>query len=446
MTQGGLYEPSHEGTRNYASGCRSRREGVSAGPPRVRWHEVFTFYYFTSVIVIVGVVFAVDFVPPYREHPGSKTRVDLLSAFAAWDGEWYGRIAATGYSYDPDRPSAVAFFPLYPILAGALVQTTGMPTEWALLLVSQGALVATFALLAAYVRQRAAAAEDELPGWTLLAFGLFPTTFFFRMAYTESLFMMLMLIALLGMERGWRPVWIALVIGAATGTRSVAVALVPVFAMYLWRRMRSEEAGQENGLGGLACRQWLAWSARVSVLLPACCWGLLAYMAFLWFVFGEPLAFVKTQSYWTERSMDLGQRVLGLLTLEPLRATYDPSGPCYWGRVPPRGNPLFNLKAANPVYFLAAVALIALGARKRWLTAPEVLLSMGLLGIPYCLQASRMGMTGQARFAAVVFPVYLVLGQLLQRMPAPLAAALLAISGLFLAVYSAMFASWYWFF
>jgi hypothetical protein len=45
-----------------------------------------------------------------------------------------------------------------------------------------------------------------------------------------------------------------------------------------------------------------------------------------------------------------------------------------------------------------------------------------------------------------VFPVYLVLGQLLQRCPAPLAAALLAISAVFLAVYSALFVSWYWFY
>jgi hypothetical protein len=453
---------------------------VSSSQDRSRVSELldvcvsgFGFYYLTSLIVFVAAVFAVDFVPLCSEHWGSKTRVDLLSALAAWDGVWYGQIATQGYSYDPDQSSAVAFYPLYPMLAGALVRATGMRTEWALLLVSHGALVATFALLAAYVRQRGPAAEDDLPGWTLLAFGLFPTTFFFRMAYTESLFVMLMLLAMLGMERGWRPVWIALLIGLTTACRSVGVALVPVFAWYLWQRMKTERdcrsrkmgqapgihapepvpiSGQSSvtgtkgsGLWGLGFRQWLAWAGRVSVLLPVCCWGLLAYMSFLWFVFGEPLAFVKTQAHWNERVVTLGDRVGGLLTLEPLRAVYDPASACYWGRVPPRSNPLFNLKAANPVYFLATVCLVGLGVWKRWLNAREVILALGLLGIAYWFQASRACMTSQARYASVVFPVYLVLGQLLHRAPAPLSAALLAISALLLGTYAMMFVSWYWF-
>jgi hypothetical protein len=390
----------------------------------------FGFYYFTSLIVIVGVVFAVDFVPLHRAHPGSNTRVDLPSAFAAWDGEWYARIASAGYSYDPGRMSNVAFFPLYPWLAGAVVHATGMRPEWALLLVSHAALVATFALLAAYVQQRFQTAGPDLASWTLLAFGLFPTAFFFRMAYTESLFMLLAVLTLYGMERRWHIGWIALVVGLATASRSVGVALVVVMALHLWRT----SATVRGAIG------------RCVVWLPLCCWGLAGYILFQGVAFGEPLAFWKTQGHWNERSLDLTERFIGLLTLEPIRAVYDPGSPCYWARVPPQANLLFNLKAANPVYFLITVALIGVGVWKRWLNANELLLAAGLLGIAYCLQASRACMSSQARYAAVVFPVYLVLGQLLQRAPPPLAAAVLAISGLLLAIYSAMFVSWYWFY
>lgn len=118
----------------------------------------------------------------------------------------------------------------------------------------------------------------------------------------------------------------------------------------------------------------------------------------------------------------------------------------YWGHVPPEGNLLFNLKAANPVYFLVAAALVCLGAYKRWLNNRELLLAAGLLLIPYCLQGARVSMAGHARYSAVVFPVYIVLGHLLHRAPPALAGALLAVSGLFLAIYSAMFVSWYWFY
>jgi hypothetical protein len=47
------------------------------------------------------------------------------------------------------------------------------------------------------------------------------------------------------------------------------------------------------------------------------------------------------------------------------------------------------------------------------------------------------------RFTAVVVPMYLVLGRLLARLPAPLAAALLCLSGFFLAAYAALFAAWH---
>jgi len=413
----------------------------------IHWFAIgFPFYYFTSLIVVVAVVFALEFVPICTEHPGARTRVDVPSGFAAWDGEWYVRIASAGYSYDPERMSSVAFFPLYPWLAGAIVHTTGMRPEWALLLVSHGALVATFVLLAGYVQQRFPAAEPELALWTLLALGLFPTTFYFRMTYTESIFVLVTLLALYGMERGWRPLSIAAVIGLATAARTVGVALVPVFALYLWQRLKAGDSLRELNSAHRVSGLLFSWALRTAAWLPVCCWGLLGYMAFQWIAFGEPLAFVKTQVHWTARPVDFADRVIGAFTLEPFRAVYDPSSSCYWGRVPPRDNLLFNLKAANSVYFLAAVALVGVGAWKRWLNGRELLLSAGLLLIPYFLQGVRTGMSSQARYAAVVFPMYLVLGHLLHRAPPPLAAALLALSGLFLGIYSAMFVSWYWYY
>jgi hypothetical protein len=406
----------------------------------------FAFYYLTSLIVIVAAVFALDFVSLCRDHPESEARVDLLSALAAWDGMWYGRIASAGYSYDPDRQSAVAFFPLYPLLAGGLSQATGMRTEWALLLASHGAMIGAFALLGAYVSRRCSQADEALPDYAVLAMGLFPTTFYFRMTYTESVFMMLMLIALVGMEHGWRPLWIACVIGLATASRSVGVALVPVFGLYLWQRMRDAGHSPGSEMWGLPIPRWLAWAARVAVLLPVCCWGLLAYTWFLWLAFDEPLAFAKTQRYWDERPVTVSDRVGGLFTLEPFRAVYDAGTECYWGRVPPRENPLFNLKAANPVFFLATIGILGLGIWKRWLNSREVILAVGLLAIAYWFQANRACMTAQARYASVVFPAYLVLGHLLCRAPAPLSAALLAISAVGLGIYTMMFVSCYWFF
>ena len=57
-----------------------------------------------------------------------------------------------------------------------------------------------------------------------------------------------------------------------------------------------------------------------------------------------------------------------------------------------------------------------------------------------------MCMASMARFTSVAFPIYLVIGNLLWRMPAPLAAGLLSISSLLLGIYTALFAASYPFF
>lgn len=79
----------------------------------------------------------------------------------------------------------------------------------------------------------------------------------------------------------------------------------------------------------------------------------------------------------------------------------------------------------------------------RWLNGYEIALCIGLLLIPYVTRSHEMCMGSMGRFAAVVFPLYLVLGRLLAKLPIPLAAALLGVSGLLMATYAALFAAWY---
>jgi hypothetical protein len=170
-------------------------------------------------------------------------------------------------------------------------------------------------------------------------------------------------------------------------------------------------------------------------------------MTLLYLAFGEPLAFMQTQPHWDERQIaGVGEKLWKLAALEPFWAVYVPSSPCYWGRVPPHENPLFNLKFWNPLYVLLTVGLIAYGARRRWLNACEVLLAASLMGMALWFQATRTCMMSQARYASVIFPVYVVMGQILTRLPGPLVGILCAISGVMLAIYSTLFVSWYWFY
>ncbi len=385
-------------------------------------------YYLTSLIAVIGVAFGHEFLK-LPLHARAKA-ADFPAAFANWDGEYYVEIADKGYRYDVNVPSNVAFFPALPLLARWLTTLTGLRTDAALLIVAQVSLAGAFMLLAAYVGRSADAGRVESAPWALIALGVWPTTFFFRMAYSESLFLLTTLAALYGMERRWPILAIALVCGAAAATRPVGICLAAPFAWHLWR----------TSGGWMRLLPRLAW-------IPLAAWGLLAFMLFQYLEFGNALAFAETQENWRRRApAPWTTRVTDLLTLEPVRGVFDAASPCYWQRGTTEINALFSLHLANPIYWLAGLILIGIGAWKRWLTSYELLLAASLLIVPYALRGHEMCMTGMARFTAAAFPIYLVLGRLLARLPTPIAPALVALSGFLLGCYAALFAAWHQFF
>jgi hypothetical protein len=377
----------------------------------------------TGIVVLLGAVFGHACVTPSFESP-RQGNWDFVSGLAAWDGDWYARILSNGYDYDEDRASNVAFFPAFPLVASILTAVTGMRAELALVLVSNSFFCLAFVLLAKYWNARFGTDVSHSRDFVLLSFGLFPTTFYFRMAYTESMFVCLAIAALYGMYRKWPLAIIAPLIGVATATRAVGVALLPCLVAHIWTNWRGAPR-----------------AARLLIWLPVASWGLLAFMTYLSHEFGEPLAFVKTQRHWNMRPLpeNATEGALALATFEPMRAVYEPACICYWGTRPPKGVALFNLLFANPLYFAATVALVGIGWWQRWLTRQELLYSFFVLLIPFVIQAYRFCMASQGRFCVVAFPVFLVLAQLLRRCPPSLTIALAGLSGFMLGAYSALF-------
>ena len=244
-------------------------------------------------------------------------------------------------------------------------------------------------------------------GYAVVAFGAFPTTFFFHMAYAESCFLFLAVLAMLSMERRWPLLAVAVIVGLATASRPVGVALVPVFWLHVWQR----------------CPKWRGAFVRWIALTPIALAGLIAYMAYQDAALGDPLAFAKTQEHWRRRGhVSTGDKVIALLSYEPIWSVYESDSPAYWRRLDRRSPAVANLALANPIYFLLAVALVILGAWNRWLNSRETLLAALLILIPYITRSYEMCMLSQGRFMAVVFPIYLVMGHILSRIPGPYAA------------------------
>jgi hypothetical protein len=197
-------------------------------PRRDRWWEpgaVFIGIRLVGVLILAGI--------------GAANGRSLVPTLKSWDGDWYLRIAATGYSalsagVDAHGHVAIdttmAFFPGYPVLIGLVGALTQLAPVGAGLLISAVAGIA-----AAYGVARICALQNY-PQWTgLVCVGLFaatPMSVTLSMVYTEAMFTALAVWALVGIiQRNW--LLAACCCGLAGLVRPSAAILVAVLAVAL---------------------------------------------------------------------------------------------------------------------------------------------------------------------------------------------------------------------
>lgn len=378
-------------------------------------------YFSTLLCVVLGVSFSRTFLD--RREISLPRGLSDVTVFAAVDGAWYSAIARNGYRYDPDYGSTVAFFPAFPLLGATLSRLTGIREDFALVLLAHICLLASLTLMHQYLSDRGGIADLAVAGMAL-----WPMTMFFRMAYSESLFVLLLLLAMWGMKREWSLVMIALVCGIATATRPTGVAVLLPYLWVIWERTRSGTR----------------FLGQAVFLAPLACWGLLAYMLYQYVEFGNALAFAQTQQHWqVVPELGWGEYLFSLFTLEPIWSVYDPDSWAYWANYELHHEPLLSIQFMNPIWFCLVALLVGVGAAKRWLTAREILLSVGLLLIPYVTHAQPTAFAAQGRYAAAVFPAYIVLGRLSTSLPPALVVTTAAVLGAMLTMYTAMFVAWY---
>jgi hypothetical protein len=302
-----------------------------------------------------------------------------------------------------------------------------LSVEWALLVTSHACLLAALIVLYRYCRSRLQ--DVDAAQFAMVSAALMPTTFFFRMAYSEALIFLVGVLALYAMAREWKPHWIALVVGVASAARPSGVALLLPFAVHLWLRGDRSTSARLRRMG------WLVLGA----------WGILAFMIYCGVKFGNPVAFAHAQAQWRVRpNVGLGEKIRALFTFAAIRGVYDKSSPFWWGRFFRMGPAVFNLYFANSLYLIGTVAIVVTGWLKRWLNPVEVALAVGLVGVPYLVHNYETSMMAEGRYMAPVVTTYLVLGLLLRRLPVGIAVGIAALSAFMLGVYSAMFGAWYW--
>lgn len=257
-----------------------------------------------------------------------------------------------------------------------------------------------------------------------LALAFFPTAFFFNAAYTESLFLAFSSGAVWAARVKRNLLLACLLAGLAAATRNVGVLLL-IPLSYEWF-----ENCQEYG-----------WRCVYLALAPS---GLVAYMAFLWARFGDPLIFQKVQNTDWRREFTNPLAVLGDVSgraFGEVSGVFDPDV-----RVPiVPGRDLLNLLAAsynlqNLLFLGFVAALLVLGLRR---LPPDLFLYTLLLTVPPALFGPpRDPLMGFKRYVLVAFPLFVVLGALLKNRAALV--AWLVPSALASLLYCALFVGWWW--
>ena len=376
--------------KHWTVGAGRPKEGLLwPGLARVNWpflKAVTWIFVLSRVLFIETASLAYMYLPhAWVETPqgtlppsGSLAYQVLGGLWVHWDGLWYLSISTFGYQ---GRPTATAFFPLFPmamkLLGGGVI----------------GGIVVSLAAFAGglYFFGRLAELEfgPRVAWFSLMALAFFPTAFYLNAVYSESLFFALAAASLYYLRT--QRYWIAGPLAALTTLDTIyGFLLMLPFAWQIWRQ------------------EGVRFSRLVHTVWPAV--GLLGYMVFLFFRFGDPLVFESAQSNWARHPellfVTLYQAMISAWNAIPL---FFSAHHLFLGGVP-------SLTASNFFNFLFALCAIFL-AVVSFSRIPFYLwmYSVAALLIPFSYPAVGTPLMSMPRLVLEAFPLFLGLGSIMAR-------------------------------
>ncbi len=350
-------------------------------------------------------LFAIDFLPISRASawdPQANLRAPL---FARFDSGWYDSVIRFGYQKPPPDggQSSHAFFPLYPTLGRYVHLVTGIDSFQSGLLVTWAALFLAVPLLVEEARARFGErrARDALP-----FLFLYPVSFFLAAVYTESTFLLVVLLAFRAVRRGELPA--AILFGVLAGlTRAPGVAVGPALAV-AWAAGRRDDPRRFAG---------------AALLLLAPLSAALGWIFGIGLSKGEPLLFFRSMGAWREAAGNPFSGVVHFVR-EPVAA---------WRAGQLASQPW----SAAPWLHLTLYGFLAgyLSVRRMWADAAWIACALGLS----ILTGTAAGIP---RYTLTVYPGHFAVAQLCERRPI-LRRVWLGISGALLLLNAALFTNWH---
>ncbi len=298
---------------------------------------------------------------------------------ACWDTASYQQIAANGYTYAPDEPSTIAFFPMYALLMRWANDLLPGPGD-----VKAGVIVNFIALIVGVIYVFLLVRRDfsETIAWRTVGFLLlFPSAFFFSVAYSEAIFLVGVAGSLYHARRGQGVrAGLFAAFGSATklaGILLVVPLVVEAFSQRAWTRPRP-------------------YSLLGIVIAPL---GAITYFAWLHVEYGSYRTFFNAQQNWVRESFS----PVFLMGIQRLTGDISDAVLFYPPTITPMPGVWILIDTTLVAIFLAAGVYLWLRVRPSYgalVFAPSLL--FGLSGNPQSLN----------RYLLVLFPVYILLAQI----------------------------------
>jgi len=370
--------------------------------------EIVVAFVITRLALIAIALLALVTVPsvpgPQYQHASQQPLIDL---WYRWDASFFISIAQHGYGWMQGDPSGNAtFMPLYPLLMSLPLRLAPAATNADAVIV--GVIISNVCLLIAlFVLDALLRLDDNTPRARRLALWLLllnPAAIFFAGVYTESLFLLLSLVAVLAARRErWIIAGVAGFLAASTRVIGWTVA-VPLI-VEAWQQLNR----WQKPIGRQALALMPALAPLIALPLYAGVVGLTLHSPTAYFdithqVWGQGFdvpwqAFVDffngpiTLYGWQRSWIDLGFAIVGLLLVAPA----------------------YRLRRSYGLYQMAAILF--------------PIISGTLVSMP--------------RYTLVAFPIYMVLARWTasQRWRA---IGLLILSALLAAFFTARFVTWHW--
>jgi len=254
------------------------------------------------IVIIIGAslyanALVYDYFTVKGQPTGLGTHISFTATFDRYDTHHYLNIAQFGYKNKTDA----AFLPIYPLAIRAIERVTHISYLLAGFLVSWVALCGVIILVYKWLKLELDKRKIKLSPWTVLGIiAIFPTSFYFVLPYTESLFMLFNIGAIYAYRKD-KYLTATILAALASATRYQGLVLGIFFlADYLFTKKDRN------------------WKKLIPILGVAC--GFIIYMIFLKLHYGSPFEFITAEKSWNRLSGNYVKNLI--LTFRPIYVWY----------------------------------------------------------------------------------------------------------------------------